>query len=129
MTFWANKTSLIRPFFIKVSVPSQENERSFKCLLGVSILPIFLRFLIVLWNCSISLVFCFTLLVETGHWNRITTGRKWKKKPPTPLFIVIIINIWCNIHYQYISDAYTFFCILKLHNVNSIITVIYNIQN
>jgi hypothetical protein len=53
----------------------------------------------------------FTLLLETGHWNRITTGRKWKK-PPTPLFIVIIINIWCNIHYQYISDAYAFFCIL-----------------
>jgi hypothetical protein len=21
----------------------------------------------------------FTLLLETGHWNRITTGRKWKK--------------------------------------------------
>jgi len=56
---WDNKSSLTPTLcFIKVHVPSQESDRSFICMLGVSIL-LFLRFLIfIFWNCSDSLV-CF----------------------------------------------------------------------
>jgi hypothetical protein len=55
---WVHKTSLIPPPFIEVPVPSQESKRSCICMLEVSILPLFLRFL----NCfdnGISLCFFF----------------------------------------------------------------------
>jgi len=36
---WAHKTSLTPPLFIEVPVPSQKNERSCICVLGISIFP------------------------------------------------------------------------------------------
>ena len=37
---WTDKTCLISPLFIKVTVPSQESEWSCICVLVVSILPL-----------------------------------------------------------------------------------------
>ena len=42
---WVHKTSLTPPLFIEVPVPIQENKRSCIWVLGVLILPLFLRFL------------------------------------------------------------------------------------
>ena len=42
---WAHTTRLTPPPFIKVSVPSQESERSCICMLGVSILSLFFSIL------------------------------------------------------------------------------------
>jgi hypothetical protein len=42
---WAHKTSLTAPFLIEVPVLNQESERSFICVIGVSILPL-LRYLV-----------------------------------------------------------------------------------
>jgi hypothetical protein len=51
-----HKTSLTPPLFIAVSVTNQEIGRSCICVLGMSIVPLFIYF-IGLWNCSDSVVF------------------------------------------------------------------------
>ena len=45
MEIWAHKTSLTPPRFIEVPVIRQESERSCTCVLGVLVMPLFLRFL------------------------------------------------------------------------------------
>jgi len=37
---WVHKTSLTTPLLIEVPVLNQESERSFICVIGVSILPL-----------------------------------------------------------------------------------------
>ena len=49
---WAHKTSLTTPLFIEVSVPSQESDRSYICVMGID-------FSIKFRSCSDSVVFLF----------------------------------------------------------------------
>ena len=49
-------SSLISPFFLEVSVPSQESEWSCIYVLGVSIWPLSMILSIECWNCSDSVV-------------------------------------------------------------------------
>jgi hypothetical protein len=57
---WAHTTSLTPPHLIEVPVQSQESERSCICVLGLSILSLFLRFYYIgygFWNCSEGIVY------------------------------------------------------------------------
>jgi hypothetical protein len=58
---WAHETSLTPPLFIEVPVLSQEIERSYTCVLDVSILPlsniIFCWILQLFRQCDICLFF------------------------------------------------------------------------
>jgi hypothetical protein len=62
---WIHKTSLTPPLFIEVSVPRDESERSCICVLGVSILLLFLRFFSIgFLNCSFGVVFFVFHFIE-----------------------------------------------------------------
>ena len=60
---WSHATALMPPLFIEVPVPRQESERSCICVLGGSILSLFLRFLEwiseLFWQCTILICFSF----------------------------------------------------------------------
>ena len=58
-----NPTSLTPSLFTEVSVLSQENERSYICVLGISNLPISTIFLLNFWNFSDSVIFFFNFII------------------------------------------------------------------
>jgi hypothetical protein len=66
---WAHTTNLTLPLFIEVSLPSQESEQSYICVIGVSILPF--SFLLIFDFGIVPTVwyFCFSLLFA-HHWRR-----------------------------------------------------------
>ena len=82
---WVQKTSLIPPHFIEVPVPSQESKRSCICMLEVSILPLFLRFL----NCFDNGIFCVFFSSQLYFIYRLTLHIFFLF-----LFLRFVIGIW-----------------------------------
>jgi hypothetical protein len=52
--FWADKISLTSPLLIEIYVPNQKSERSFMCILRLSIFPQSIG----IWNCFASMCIC-----------------------------------------------------------------------
>jgi len=74
---WVHKTSLILPLLIEVSVPSQESERLFLCMLEVSILTLSLIFLLGLRTVPtvcyfLFFNFCIIQTIAVSFTNKVT---------------------------------------------------------
>ena len=74
---WVNKTNLTLP------VPSHKSEWSWICVLGVSILPLYLYFAITFWKCfddEVIFLFHFTMFKYILQWLPYCISIPWRRK-------------------------------------------------
>ena len=105
-----NETCLTPSLIMEMHVPSKKSVPSCICVLGVSILHLFLRFYFIgLWNCSDSVVnfFCFPLYYQLFWWKNdynFSFNNKNDIILSSELWTSLLTCKYCSILYKHLEN-------------------------